>query len=101
MKLLAIIGGISLLIYFVALPILLVWLFGREGYRDGVIIVWGGLSVLFWVFLILWIFAMWRGVNKLIGNVRTVVNEDVRPLIATGRETTANVTGTTRFVGDT
>jgi len=101
MKAIGIIAGLAFLILFVIVPIVLgIWL-GRETTRDLIIIAWGLLSVLAVGLACMFVFSLWRGTSALIGNVRTVVNEDVRPIIATGEETVKNVTGTTRFVGDT
>lgn len=72
-----------------------------EATRDIVIIIWGILGILAFVFLILLIYTLWRGVRGLLGDVRVVMNEDMRPIIATSRESINNVTGTTRFLSDT
>lgn len=69
--------------------------------RDWFIIIWALLSIVATVFFILFVFTAWRGVKGLIGNVKLVVNEDIRPIIATGKESANNVTGTARFVSDT
>ncbi len=72
-----------------------------EAFRDWVLIIWGLTTIVLFAMIIAFIFYLWRGTRGLIGNVRLVVNEDVRPLIATSKESVNNVTGTTRFVGDT
>ncbi len=72
-----------------------------ETTRDIVVIIWGILSILAFVFLILFLLSLWRGIKDLLGTVKIVVNEDVRPIIATSRESVNNVTGTTRFLSDT
>ena len=69
--------------------------------RDIVVIIWGILSILAFVFLILFLLTLWRGIKDLMGNVKIVMNEDVRPIVATSRESVNNVTGTVRFVSDT
>ena len=69
--------------------------------RDWFIIIWAFLSIVATVFFILFTWVAYRGVKGLIGNVKLVVNEDIRPIIATGKESANNVTGTARFVSDT
>jgi|SRR5579884_162211 hypothetical protein len=73
----------------------------HEAVRDWVIIVWGSIGILAFLFFILFLLALWRGINSLIGETKVVVREDVRPIIATSRESVNNVAGTTRFLGDT
>lgn len=71
-----------------------------EATRDVIVIIWGVLSILAFVLFILFILALWRGISGLIRDVKLIANEDVRPMLATARESANNVTGTTRFVGD-
>lgn len=72
-----------------------------ETLRDWVIIIWGIISIVMFLMIILFLLSLWRGIRGLIRNIRLVVNEDVRPMLATGRESVNNVTGTARFLGDT
>lgn len=72
-----------------------------ETLRDWVIIIWGIISIVMFLMIILFLLSLWRGIRGLIGNIRLVVNEDVRPILATGRESVNNLTGTARFLGDT
>lgn len=72
-----------------------------ETLRDWVIIVWGVISIVMFLTIILFLLSLWRGIRGLIGNIRLVVNEDVRPMLATGRESVNNITGTARFLSDT
>ena len=68
--------------------------------RDVFIVLWAVLSV---VQLLLLIFAIWRiysGVKGLIGTFQSIANDDVKPVIAIGKDTANNVAGTTRFLGD-
>ena len=69
--------------------------------RDTFIILWGLLSV---IQLFLLIFAIWRiykGVMGLVETFKSIANEDVKPVIAIGKDTANNVAGTTRFMSDT
>jgi hypothetical protein len=69
--------------------------------RDTFIIIWGILSV---VQLLLLTFAVWRiykGVMGLIDTFKAIANDDVKPVIAIGKDTANNVAGTTRFMSDT
>ncbi len=77
---------------------MLLWV---ESLRDWVLIIWGLLSIVMFIMIILFIIALWRGIRGLIGNVQLVVNDDVRPMIAVSRETVNSVAGTTRFMSDT
>jgi hypothetical protein len=101
MKLVLALIAIILLALLVGVPVGGVALLGRETFRDVVIITWGALSILAFLLVILWILVMWRGIMGLVRDVRVTVQEDVRPLLATGRESVNNVTGTTRFLSDT
>jgi hypothetical protein len=44
---------------------------------------------------------LWRGIMGLIRDARLTIREDLRPILATSRETVNNVTGTSRFLSDT
>ncbi len=89
-----------LIVLVAALVGLAAWI-GRENTRDIIIIIWGILSILALAMLI-WLFVViGAGVSRLVKDVRVIANEDVRPIIATTRESANNVTGSTRFVGDT
>lgn len=99
-KLLGIVAGFVLLLL-IGIPIVLGLTIGRETTRDLIIITWGVLSILAFGLMCMFFLTLATGTNKLIGNVRTVVNDDLRPIIHTGEETVKNVTGTSRFVGDT
>jgi hypothetical protein len=92
---------ILVLLALIGIPIGMVAWLGRETFRDVVIITWGGLSIIAFLLVILWILALWRGIMGLIKDVRLTMREDVLPLLATGRETVNNVTGTSRFLSDT
>lgn len=92
---------VALLAILVGIPVLMVLLIGRETFRDVVIIAWGVLTILAFVLFIAWILVLWGGINGLIRDVKVIVNEDVRPLLGTTRETANNVTGTARFASDT
>lgn len=72
-----------------------------ETLRDWVIIIWGIISIVMFLMIILFLLSLWRGIRGLIGNIRLVVNEDVRPILATGRESVNNLTGTGRFLSET
>lgn len=101
MKAILIAVGILLLVLLIGLPIVMVALIGRETFRDVVIITWGGLSIIAFLLVILVLLSLWRGVMGLVKDVKLTVREDVQPLLATGRETVNNVTGTSRFLSDT
>lgn len=72
-----------------------------ETLRDWVIIIWGIISIVMFLMIILFLLSLWRGIRGLIGNIRLVVNEDVRPILAISRESVNNITGTARFLSDT
>ena len=99
MKVAGILAVVLLLIYIAVPWLLVVWL-GLDTVRDAVLFSWGLLTVLLLLFMIFWVIAMWRGINGLIANVRSLMNDDIRPMITTTKETANNVTGTTRFIGD-
>jgi hypothetical protein len=69
-------------------------------FRDIVIIVWGVLSILLLAALMLAVVTLVISVKRLISEVNDLLNTEVRPVLASARETADNVTGTTRFVGD-
>jgi hypothetical protein len=96
-----VIAAVVALAIFIGAPLVCGIIFGAEAVRDTVIIIWGILTLLAVLFFILWLLTMITGVRGLIKDVKTVVQDDVRPLIATSRESANNVTGTTRFVSDT
>jgi hypothetical protein len=72
-----------------------------ESTRDVIIIIWGLISILAFLLFIIFLLVLWRGIRRLTGDVQAVVREDIRPMLATTRESATNVAGTARFVGDT
>jgi hypothetical protein len=92
---------IIVLAVLIGVPIGMVAWLGRETFRDVVIITWGALSIIAFLLVILVLLSLWSGVRGLIKDVKLTVREDVQPLLATGRETVNNVTGTSRFLSDT
>lgn len=93
--------AVIVLLMLVGVPIGMVAWLGRETFRDVVIIAWGGLSIIAFVLFILWVLMLWRGIMGLIRDARLTIREDLRPILATSRETVNNVTGTSRFLSDT
>jgi hypothetical protein len=71
-----------------------------EEFRDIVVIVWGILSILLLATVALTIFVLGLSIRRLIKDVRALMDEGVRPVLDSARETVDNVGDTTRFVGD-
>jgi hypothetical protein len=101
MTLVLVLVGVILFLLLIGVPALMVWLVGLETFRDIVVIAWGGLSVIAFLIFIIWIFALWRGISVLVRDVRLIARDDVQPILATGRQSVENVTGTTQFLGET
>ncbi|MGI8553710.1 MAG: hypothetical protein ACR2PL_23415 [Dehalococcoidia bacterium] len=71
-----------------------------EGLRDWVVIIWGILSIILLVALTVVVVTLALSVKRLIAEVSDLINNGVRPVLASARESAENVTGTTRFIGD-
>jgi len=69
-------------------------------FRDVVIITWGILSVLLLLALALSILTLTFSVKRLIRDVRTLIDVNLKPVISSAHESVDNVAGTTRFLGD-
>src|SRR5581483_6701871 len=69
--------------------------------RDIVIIIWGVMSIL--TLLVVLLIALFIGlsVKNLISTVNDLINTSIKPVIETTQESVTNVTGTTQFLGDT
>jgi len=69
--------------------------------RDIVIIVWGVLSIL--TLLVVLLIALFIGlsIKRLVDDVNTLVNGSIKPVIDTTQQSVQNIAGTTQFVGDT
>src|SRR5438067_8173246 len=68
--------------------------------RDIVVIIWGILSIILLLTLVLVVFILTLSVKRLIAEVNDLLNTGVKPVLASARESADNVAGTTRFVGD-
>ncbi len=68
--------------------------------RDILIILWGFLSVVALVFIILATWTIYRGVKDLINTAKSTVNDDVRPILSITQDSANNVAGTARFMSD-
>jgi hypothetical protein len=68
--------------------------------RDVVIIVWGILSILLLLALIITILVIGLSIRRLISDVKDLLNGGVRPILDSARETAGSVGDTSRFVGD-
>jgi hypothetical protein len=79
-------------------PMVLGWL-GNT--RDVLIILWGFLSVVALLFIILATWTIYRGVMGLVKMTRATVNEDVKPILSVTQDSVNNVYGTARFLSDT
>lgn len=68
--------------------------------RDIVIIIWGIMSIL--TLLVVLLIALFIGlsVKKLVTDVNTLVNMSIKPVLDTTQQSVQNVTGTTQFLGD-
>ena len=72
-----------------------------SGFRDWIIVIWGLLSIISLIFMILATWAIYRGVREILDTVKTMMDQDIRPMLTIGQDTASNVAGTTRFLGDT
>lgn len=68
--------------------------------RDVFVILWALFSVVAIAFLILATFSIWRGIKDLIKTVKSIADDDVKPILAISQESAANVAGTSRFLSD-
>jgi hypothetical protein len=68
--------------------------------RDVVIILWGTISILLLVALIVSIWILTSSVRRLLRDVSNLIDANVKPVIASAQESVDNVAGTTRFIGD-
>lgn len=74
-------------------------LFVQE-FKDWVIIIWGIASIVLLITLIAVVVMLALSVKRLITEVQDLLNNGVKPVLASARESADNVTGTTRFVSD-
>ncbi|MFN8558349.1 MAG: hypothetical protein U0531_13730 [Dehalococcoidia bacterium] len=93
-------GVVVALLVLVGFPVGLAAITGRETARDIIIITWGVLSIVAFVLLIWLLLVLGLGVMRVVRIVNVTVAEDVRPILATTRESVNNVTGTSRFLAD-
>lgn len=69
-------------------------------FRDVVVIVWGILSILLLAALSLSALMLTMSVKRLMRDVSSLIDINVKPVIASAQESVDNVAGTTRFIGD-
>ena len=72
-----------------------------DNVRDVVIIIWGVMSIL--TLLVVLLIALFIGlsIKNLVTTVNDLVNSSVKPVIDTTQQSVTNVTGTAQFLGDT
>lgn len=70
-------------------------------FRDTVIVIWGVLSVLALVFLIMATASIYFGVRDVLKTIKSLSNDNVRPLLSITQDSATNVAGTGRFLSDT
>lgn len=68
--------------------------------RDIVVIIWGILSIVLLLTLIIVVATLALAVKRLISDVNDLLNNGIKPVLASARDSADNVAGTTRFVGD-
>lgn len=71
-----------------------------QNLRDIIIIIWGILSVVLLLTLTVVVLMLGLSVKRLVSEVNDLMNNGVKPVLASTRESVDNVTGTTRFLGD-
>ena len=69
--------------------------------RDVVIIVWGVLGAIFFFVGLVVLLVVGLSAKGLMGTVKGLLNEDVKPALLSVREAADTVRGTTEFVGKT
>ncbi len=69
--------------------------------RDVVIILWGVMSILTLIVVLLIALFIGLSVKNLVNTVNELINTSVKPIIDSGQQSVANVTGTAQFLGDT
>lgn len=69
--------------------------------RDIVIIVAGSLAVLVLLAMLVFTVAIGWGVRMLIGSVRSLIKDDVQPVVDSAHQTVRTVRGTATFVSET
>lgn len=68
--------------------------------RDIVIIIWGVMSILTLIVVLLIALFIGLSVKSLVTTVNDLVNTSVKPMIDTTQQSVANITGTTQYIGD-
>jgi hypothetical protein len=68
--------------------------------RDVVIILWGTISILLLVALIVSVWILVSSTRRLMRDISHLIDANVKPVIASAQESVDNVAGTTRFIGD-
>lgn len=74
---------------------------GMDTARDIIIIIWGALSIL--TLLVVLLIALFIGlsIKRLVDDVNKLVNTSIKPVIDTTQQSVQNIAGTTQFMGDT
>ena len=72
-----------------------------EELRDLIIVVWGILGIVFLAVAIVLGIVVGLSARRLIGTVRSLLQDDVQPTLRSARQTVDSIRGTTSFVADT
>ncbi|HZU76512.1 MAG TPA: hypothetical protein VFA70_07080 [Dehalococcoidia bacterium] len=72
-----------------------------ENARDIVIIIWGVMSILTLVVVLLIALFIGLSVKNLVTTVNDLINTSIKPVVESTQQSVTNVTGTTQFIGDT
>jgi hypothetical protein len=68
--------------------------------RDVIVIVYGAIGILFFVVAIAVSVVLFFSVKGIIGNVRELIRDSVKPTLDSVRDTAKTIQGTTEFVGE-
>jgi gas vesicle protein len=72
-----------------------------EELRDLIIVVWGILGIVFLAVALVLGIVLGISARGLIGTVRSLIRDDVQPVLRSARQTVDSIRGTTSFVADT
>ena len=69
-------------------------------FRDAIVVIYGLIGIIFFFIAILVLVFLFFAIKGIIGNVRELIRDSVKPTLDSVRDTARSVQGTTEFVGE-
>lgn len=75
-------------------------LLSLANFRDAIIIIYGLIGIIFFFVAIVILIFLFFAIKGIIGNVRELIRDSVKPTLDSVRDTAKSIQGTTEFVGE-